>query len=156
MPAGNQWFTMIAPIYIAGERLGTLFVCRTDNGYSIDDIILCEYATTVVGLEIMRSLSEEYAEEKNREQIVRSAAGSLSLSESKAMKQILSEINGTEGTIVASRVADRVGITRSVIVNGLRKLESAGVIECKSSGMKGTFIKVINSEIYDEIADDLK
>ncbi|MBR1892659.1 MAG: HTH domain-containing protein, partial [Lachnospiraceae bacterium] len=71
-------------------------------------------------------------------------------------KQILMEINGTEGTIVASRVADRVGITRSVIVNGLRKLESAGVIECKSSGMKGTFIKVINSEIYDEIADDLK
>ncbi len=156
MPAGNQWFTMIAPIYIAGERLGTLFVCRTERGYSIDDIILCEYATTVVGLEIMRSLSEEIAEERNREQIVRSAAGSLSLSEAKAMKQILMEINGTEGTIVASRVADRVGITRSVIVNGLRKLESAGVIECKSSGMKGTFIKVINSEIYDEIADDLK
>ena len=28
--------------------------------------------------------------------------------------------------------ADRVGITRSVIVNALRKLESAGVIESRS------------------------
>ncbi len=39
--------------------------------------------------------------------------------------------------IVASKVADRVGITRSVIVNALRKLESAGVIESRSLGMKG-------------------
>ena len=39
-------------------------------------------------------------------------------------------------------MADRVGITRSVIVNALRKLESAGVIESRSLGMKGTFIKV--------------
>ena len=36
-----------------------------------------------------------------------------------------------------------VGITRSVIVNALRKLESAGIIESKSLGMKGTYIKVL-------------
>lgn len=40
-----------------------------------------------------------------------------------------------------SKIADNVGITRSVIVNALRKFESAGVIDCKSSGMKGTYIK---------------
>ena len=52
---------------------------------------------------------------------------------------------------MASRIADEAGITRSVIVNALRKLESAGVIESKSSGMKGTYIKVTNELIYDEI-----
>jgi len=47
---------------------------------------------------------------------------------------------------------DRVGITRSVIVNALRKFESAGVIESRSSGMKGTYIKVVNDVVFDELA----
>ena len=33
---------IVAPIDIAGERLGTLFVYREDEPYSIDDIILIE------------------------------------------------------------------------------------------------------------------
>ena len=53
--------------------------------------------------------------------------------------------------MVASKVADRVGITRSVIVNALRKFESAGVIESRSSGMKGTYIKVLNDVVFDEL-----
>ena len=54
---------------------------------------------------------------------------------------------------MASKIADRVGITRSVIVNALRKFESAGVIESRSSGMKGTYIKVLNDYIFDELAE---
>ncbi len=56
---------------------------------------------------------------------------------------------------MASRIADRVGITRSVIVNALRKFESAGVIESRSSGMKGTYIKVVNDVVFEEL-DKLK
>ena len=52
---------------------------------------------------------------------------------------------------VASRIADSVGITRSVIVNALRKFESAGVIESRSSGMKGTYIKVVNDVVFEEL-----
>ena len=65
------------------------------------------------------------------------------------------EVDYMEGILVASKIADRVGITRSVIVNALRKLDSAGVIVSKSSGMKGTYIKVTNELIYEEI-DNLK
>ena len=53
--------------------------------------------------------------------------------------------------LVASKIADRVGITRSVIVNALRKLESAGVIESRSSGMRGTYIKVLNESVFTEL-----
>ena len=53
---------------------------------------------------------------------------------------------------MASKIADRSGITRSVIVNALRKLESAGVIESRSLGMKGTHIKVLNSRFHEELA----
>ena len=52
---------------------------------------------------------------------------------------------------MASKIADRVCITRSVIVNALRKFESAGVIESRSSGMKGTYIKVLNNVVFDEL-----
>ena len=38
-------------------------------------------------------------------------------------------------------------------MNALRKFESAGVIESRSSGMKGTYIKVLNDAIYGELAD---
>lgn len=143
---------IVTPIDIAGERLGTLFMYKTNDSYEIDDIILSEYGTTVVGLEMLRSVNEENAEEIRKEQIVQSAIGTLSFSELEAIVHIFDELEGKEGILVASKIADRVGITRSVIVNALRKFESAGVIESRSSGMKGTYIKVVNDVIFDELA----
>lgn len=156
---------IISPIDIAGERLGTLFMYKEDKPYTIDDIILSEYATTVVGLEMMRSENEETAEEDRKISVVRSAISTLSASEQEAVFHIFKALNkeqadmdssdakshNMQGMLVTSKIADRVGITRSVIVNALRKFESAGVIETKSSGMKGTNIKVLNEFAYDEV-----
>ncbi len=142
---------IITPIDIAGERLGTLFIYKNGEDYTIDDIILSEYGTNVVGLEMMRSVNEENAEENRKVQIVKSAIGTLSFSELEAISHIFNELEGNEGILVASKIADRVGITRSVIVNALRKFESAGVIESRSSGMKGTYIKVLNDVVFDEL-----
>lgn len=142
---------IITPIDIAGERLGTVFMYKENKQYTIDDIILSEYGTTVVGLEMMRSVNEESAEEDRKMAIVHSAISTLSNSEQEAIVHVFEELKGMEGILVASKIADRVGITRSVIVNALRKFESAGVIETKSSGMKGTYIKVVNELIYEEL-----
>lgn len=151
----KKYTAIITPIDIAGERLGTLFVYREDRQYDIDDIILSEYGTTVVGLEMMRSVNEENAEETRKVAIVKSAISTLSFSELEAIIHIFDELEGKEGILVASKIADRVGITRSVIVNALRKFESAGVIESRSSGMKGTYIKVLNDVVFDEL-DQIK
>ena len=151
----NGYAATIAPIDIAGERLGTLFVYRQNAQFDIDDIILWEYGTTVVGLEMMRSVNEENEEETRKKQIVKSALSTLSYSELDAIEHIFDELEGREGILVASKIADRVGITRSVIVNALRKFESAGVIESRSSGMKGTYIKVLNDAVFEEL-DNLK
>ena len=147
----KNYSAIIAPIDIAGERLGTLFVYRMEQSYDIDDIILTEYGTTVVGLEMLRSVNEESAEESRKIQIVKSAISTLSFSELEAIIHIFDELGGKEGILVASKIADRVGITRSVIVNALRKFESAGVIESRSSGMRGTYIKVLNDVVFDEL-----
>jgi transcriptional pleiotropic repressor len=142
---------IVTPINIAGERLGTLFMYQMGKNYEIDDIIVCEYGTTVVGLEMLRAVNEENAEEIRKEQIVQSAISTLSFSELEAIMHIFDELDGDEGILVASKIADRVGITRSVIVNALRKFESAGVIESRSSGMKGTYIKIVNDLVFKEL-----
>ncbi|WAA10707.1 GTP-sensing pleiotropic transcriptional regulator CodY [Fervidibacillus albus] len=143
--------TTIVPIVGAGERLGTLILSRLNEQFSDDDLILAEYGATVVGMEILREKSEEIEEEARSKAVVQMAISSLSYSELEAIEHIFEELNGKEGLLVASKIADRVGITRSVIVNALRKLESAGVIESRSLGMKGTFIKVLNDKFLEEL-----
>lgn len=149
----RSYQALITPINIAGERLGTLFMYKYETDYDIDDIILSEYGTTVVGLEMMRAVHEENAEEERRKQIVQSAISTLSMTELEAILLIFQEMKGNECTLVASKIADKAGITRSVIVNALRKFESAGVIESRSSGMKGTSIKVLNDCVFEELRE---
>ena len=149
--ANRTYRVIVTPIEIAGERLGTFFIYRKEKEYGSDDIILAEYGTAVIGLEMVRAMDEENAEELRRRQVIRSAMSTLSTAELEAVGAIFEELPGDEGILVASKIADRVGITRSGIVNALRKLESAGVIESRSSGMKGTYIKVKNDLIRSEI-----
>ncbi|HBG7759166.1 TPA: GTP-sensing pleiotropic transcriptional regulator CodY, partial [Clostridioides difficile] len=104
-----------------------------------------------VGLEILRAIGEELEEEMRKKAVVQMAIGTLSYSELEAVEHIFAELDGKEGLLVASKIADRVGITRSVIVNALRKFESAGVIESRSLGMKGTHIRILNDKLTDEL-----
>ncbi|MBA9024876.1 MULTISPECIES: GTP-sensing pleiotropic transcriptional regulator CodY [Bacillaceae] len=143
--------TTIVPIIGGGERLGTLILARLQDKFHDDDLILAEYGATVIGMEILREKAEEIEEEARSKAIVQMAISSLSYSELEAIEHIFEELKGSEGLLVASKIADRVGITRSVIVNALRKLESAGVIESRSLGMKGTYIKVLNDKFLFEL-----
>ena len=143
--------TTIVPIYGVGERIGTLIVAKFDEEFTDDDLLLAEYGATVVGMEMLRDHTQKIEIEARKKATVQVALATLSYSEVEAAINILGELNGTEGLLVASKIADRVGITRSVIVNALRKFESAGVIESKSLGMKGTYIKVLNEHLLEEV-----
>jgi transcriptional pleiotropic repressor len=69
------------------------------------------------------------------------AVSTLSYSESQAVKALVEELPDEGGFVVASRVSDREGITRSVLVTAVRKLESAGILESTNAGQKGTHIR---------------
>lgn len=143
--------TTIFPIIGGGERLGTLVLGRVANDFGENDLVLGEYAATVIGMEILREKHNEIESQARDKAAISMAINSLSYSEKEAIDHIFEELGGKEGLLIASKVADRVGITRSVIVNALRKLESAGVIESRSLGMKGTFIKVKKEAFLDEL-----
>ena len=146
-------FTTVVPIFGSGERLGTLLLSRYNKAFVDEDLVVAEYAATVVGLEIIRAISEEMEEDMRKKAVVKMAIGTLSYSELEAIEHIFNELDGNEGLLVASKIADKVGITRSVIVNALRKFESAGVIESRSLGMKGTHIRILNDKLLDELAN---
>ncbi|NLF80740.1 MAG: GTP-sensing pleiotropic transcriptional regulator CodY [Clostridia bacterium] len=143
-------YTTVVPIQGGGQRLGTLILSKTgeiDN----NDLILAELGATVIGMEILRARTEKLEETARLKAVVSIAFDTLSFSELEAVEHIFSELGGSNGLLVASKIADKVGITRSVIVNALRKLESAGVIEVRSLGMKGTYIQVLNDFLMDEL-----
>ncbi|MDD2432557.1 MAG: GTP-sensing pleiotropic transcriptional regulator CodY [Clostridia bacterium] len=144
--------TTVIPIMGGGERQGTLLLVKYKNEFDHQDLILGEYGATVIGMEILRSKAERIEEEARRKAAVQIAIETLSYSELEAIEHIFAELDGQEGLLVASKIADRVGITRSVIVNALRKFESAGVIESKSLGMKGTYIRILNENLLEELA----
>lgn len=141
---------LVTPICIGGERLGTLFLYRRNDSFCIEDIILCEYSTTVVGLEMMRAVQEESDLEMRKQKTFSSALTTLTPLERKAVTYVIHELDGQDATVVTSKIAKEIGITRTVIINALRKLESAGLIKTKSSGMKGTHIQVLSDIVNTE------
>ncbi|MDF2836044.1 MAG: GTP-sensing transcriptional pleiotropic repressor CodY [Paenibacillus sp.] len=148
---GNHEVMTVVPITGGGDRLGTLVLTRLSGSFDEDDLVLAEYGSTIVGMEILRERADEIEQEVRSRAVVAVAVGSLSFSELEAVEHIFEELDGKEGLLVASKIADRVGITRSVIVNALRKLESAGVIETRSLGMKGTYIRILNHQLLQEL-----
>lgn len=79
--------------------------------------------------------------------------GVLSYSEIQATKAIASELGErTEGIVTTSSVTEKMKITRSVAVSAMKLLEAAGVLESRSLGMKGTYIKVIDSNAFKEVS----
>lgn len=143
--------TTIVPIHVSGIRFGSLIIWRNDEQFHDEDLILIEMASTVVGLQLLNFQREKDEESIRKRTAVNMAINTLSYSEMKAVSAILQELDGKEGQLTASVIADRIGITRSVIVNALRKLESAGVIESRSLGMKGTYLKVLIPDVFEEV-----
>lgn len=148
---GKEKITTIVPINGNRERLGTLILVSLEGEYTDEDIVLAEYSATIIGLEILRSKQLESEEDQRKNDVVDLAIQTLSYSEKEAVNHIFRELDGDEGLLVASRIADKVGITRSVIVNALRKLESAGVIKSRSLGMKGTRITILNDKLLEKL-----
>lgn len=137
-------YHMIIPSVCGGQRRGTILLARYGSRFDDEEVALCEYGATVVGLEIQRHLQEERARERSLRMAVDMALDTLSFSEKDALEKIIMQLENSEGIIIASKVASQYGLTNSVIVSALKKLESARILETKSLGMKGTYIKVIN------------
>lgn len=118
-----------------------------------EQLVLAEIASLIISIYFYENNATLSEAEQGEEAKAKMVLDSLSFSELKAISNVLMDLNGTEGFLVASKIADRIGISRSVIVNAMRKLESAGVVESRSLGIKGTYIKVKSRLFYEMLKE---
>lgn len=139
----DKFCALITPIYAKNQRLGSAFCIKKDSSFDVDDIILVEYTVGLIGMEL--SAKDEYALEKqlNDKDKVLHALHSLSAKEQTAISAVFSKIEGLEGVLNIKSISENAGITRSQILNAIKKFESAGIIKTTSLGVKGTKIEII-------------
>jgi transcriptional pleiotropic repressor len=142
---------MTIPLLNKKKQIIRIVVIKFNDKFDEIDQIFGELICSLLTMERIYREVEFKQKEYRRNVMVEIALDALSYSEIEAAKSIFKELGNIEGFLVASKVADKVGITRSVIVNALRKLESAGVIESRSLGMKGTYIKVLNEKLLEQL-----
>jgi transcriptional pleiotropic repressor len=145
-------YISIAPVIGSRERQGTLVFARSSKPFDDEDLVLAEYSATIVALEVVHARQQRKEEEARLRALAHLAVDSLSFSELQAAKYLMDAVGeSTDGIVVSSQIADDHGVTRSVIVNSIRKLESAGTIESRSLGMKGTHLRILNPHVEEEI-----
>ena len=139
---GQDQIELSLPVISQSARLGTLNLYRMGLPFGDVEVQMADMALTVYAI-LLGHAKENAAEEKRRRaEAVRAVVNTLSFSELEAASHIIQSLNGREGILIAGHTADKLGFTRSVVVNALRKLEGAGTIETRSLGMKGTYISV--------------
>src|SRR5699024_2193536 len=135
--------------YASKRRLGTLILGRIGSIFQDEDLILGEHAATIVGIEMLYSQNRRAEAVNRRKRNAELTVQTLSYSELKAVTAVFEKLEGKEeGILTATSIADEISITRSVVVNAIRKLESGRIIQSRSLGMKGTFIKVLNTDFF--------
>jgi len=139
------------PIYADNALIAVLTLSRTEADFSADECMAAEILQSVCTIILRHENTTKLTDRKRRTQAVRAVINTLSYSELSAAVHIMQALQGPEGLLVAGHIADKLGFTRSVVVNALRKLEGAGTIETRSLGMKGTHIRVHDLILLEEL-----
>lgn len=160
----NATFTNVAivdevcsriPIYVGKTNIGAIIAIRPQKHseeLTDEEIIILENAAHIIGLKQECCLYKETAKtDQFDSQKLRNTLKLLSYSEQKAVFSIFRELKEPESILVTSKIADEAGLARSLVINAIRKLQSAALIQARSLGMKGTFIKVTNPAFFEEL-----
>jgi transcriptional pleiotropic repressor len=149
----NDYYYSLVPFTAKEKKSDILLLCSAKKPLDDDQLALAEIGALLIGLIQRLEQSDKEEEIIRNKKLAEGAFESLSYSEVEAIEEILKNITNNESVVIASKIADNLGITRSVIVNALRKFESAGIIESRSLGMKGTFIRVKNLHALEMVAN---
>lgn len=146
----NGQYYIVTPLISSRVNMG-YFVAKKDVEFNEDEIIIFELFRNASIVSLTNINRDKNFKRQRQINIVKNSISSFSYSELHAIISIFNELDGSEGIVVASNVSEKYSVTRSVIVSALRKFESSGVIESRSLGAKGTFIKVLNPFLLDEL-----
>lgn len=136
-----------AKIYVNNEAVYLLEAKAADKLSDDDWLLVCEFLKAVVGV----TASCAALEETRMQDSVKIALTALTDSEAEALFIIMKSMDFKDGEVIYSRIAKENGITVSMVANTLKKIQSAGILETRSLGVKGTYIKIKNKHLITEI-----
>ncbi len=142
---------------IGGKKVygGELYTSRI----KIEGIVLCSeynvlranYNYLVLALRIINEKIKLERMTSLYKSVVDSALDGLTYNELEGVYGVLSELEGSSGVVVTSSVSKNTGIARSAVINGLRKLECAGILEMHSKGAQGTALRILYRDIISAV-----
>ena len=144
---------LTVPIIAGDAVLGNISMCRFGDPFSEAENLALGVALSICTILLRQRDAQLTADNRRRRDAVRNLINTLSFSELEAAVQMLKELGGgkSEGLLVAGHIADRLGFTRSVVTAALKKLEGASLIETRSLGMKGTYVRIKELVLVEEL-----
>ena len=139
----KKCYGVLIPIESEDQRDLSILLYKYTSEFLKDDEIIYEIISSFILIMEINSKKTELSYMLKRDNDIISVIRILSYSEVKAIQHVIDELDGKDGILVGSKVANEARITRSVVVNALRKLEGASIIQTKSLGVKGTSIKFL-------------
>ena len=150
MPGANA-HVLLLPVVAGDVKLGQLTIHRDSIPYDEVEGNIAGIALGICTLILRKYVEQTQYRRRQQVEAVRNAIGALSFSELEAAVHIVRALNGLEGRLVTGHIADKLCFTRSVVVNALKKLEGAGVIETRSLGVKGMYIRINEPVLVEEL-----
>ena len=147
----NPQHSISKPINSGEITLGRITASRSTVPFIQDEENMLDISTCICIAHFRHMDKQALHQRKKRVEAVREAINALSFSELEAAIYISQAIEGPEGRLVAGHVADGLGFTRSIVVTALKKLEGAGIIETRSLGVKGTYIRIREPLLVEEL-----
>ncbi|HBE80302.1 MAG TPA: hypothetical protein DDW65_21350 [Firmicutes bacterium] len=129
-----------------------VLVKAREQQFSEQDLILAEILALIITGNGLEEKADRVTEHRTRQPVnFETALGSLTFSEIKTVHGIVVELNGMSGVLVIGKFATKIGVSRLVIMNAIRKLENAEVLYSRSIGTKGTYIEIKNPDILKRV-----
>lgn len=144
---------LAVPVLSGSRWLGDLILRREGPPFSEEEELLAEFAAALAGVVMTADEAHAVEEDHQRRAAARAAAASLSITERRAMRQLLQAWNGRPVTVRLKDAAEAAGVHHSSLVQALARLRAAGVIEAGSRGRRGVRLHVLNPLLLDELAD---
>lgn len=148
----NRYYSMY-PVFSGYKKVAGILFIKYEEQFSESDIILCEYISAIISIEMLRQEQEKIQRISLEIAKAKIAVNSLTFSEKKAIKEIVNEINGEDGEVFLNSIASKTFTTPSTVSSALKKLELSTLISTKTRGVKGKYIKILNDNLIYELEE---
>ena len=129
------------------------FTSGFTSGFTPDEAFAAEFCAYYAALIMHKMYRSGYDSKRGGRSAgdIKNSIAALSFSELEAALHILRRLNWTDGLFIAKNLSEETNVSRPVFVNALRKLAASGAIEARSLGVKGTYVRVLDSAIMREL-----